>query len=378
MRHTDSGAATGLDLPGLAGVPALADLAGLGGLRARVDQALEEFLRERAAELQSIDAELDTQREIITDSVAGGKRLRPAFCYWGWRGAGGDPDDPRIVVAAAALELLQAAAIVHDDLMDASDTRRGKPSVHRRFQALHDQRRWEGPAERFGLGGALLLGDLCLCWADEMLRGCGLPAERLLPAFGYFDLMRTEVMAGQYLDLVSQASGTTPQDRAMRVVRFKSAKYTVERPLHLGGALAGGSSELISAYSAYGLPLGEAFQLRDDILGVFGDPTVTGKPAGDDLREGKRTVLVAKTLAAATPAQAERFRQRFGDRALTSRGVAELRDIIVASGALAAVERLIVDLTEQAAAALAQAPLADEGVRDAFGELAQAATQRTG
>ena len=211
-----------------------------------------------------------------------------------------------------------------------------------------------------------------------MLRSCDLPAERLLPAFAYFDTMRTEVMAGQYLDLVSQASGTTSLPRAMRVVRYKSAKYTVERPLHLGGALAGATPDLLASYTAYGIPLGEAFQLRDDVLGVFGDPTVTGKPAGDDLREGKRTVLAVKALEGATAAQAEVFRQRFGDRDLDSRGVADLRDIIVQTGALAAVERLISDLTAEAAAALDDAPLTDQEVRLAFGELAKVATHRSG
>jgi geranylgeranyl diphosphate synthase, type I len=350
----------------------------LPGLRARIDGALDRFLGERATELQAIDPELDVQLDVVGSFIAGGKRLRPAFCSWGWRGAGGDADDPRIVIAAAALELLQAAAIVHDDVMDASDTRRGQPSVHRQFASLHSARRWEGPAEPFGVGGALLLGDLCLCWSDEMLRDCGLPADRLLAGFRYFDLMRTEVMAGQYLDLVSQASGTTSLSAAMRVVRYKSAKYTVERPLHLGGVLAGASPELLAAYTAYGVPLGEAFQLRDDVLGIFGDPEVTGKPAGDDLREGKRTVLVAKTLEAATPAQAERFRRRFGDRELDSGGIAELRDTIVATGALATVERLIAQLTDAADTALAKAPMADEDARAALAELARLATQRTG
>jgi geranylgeranyl diphosphate synthase, type I len=350
----------------------------LPGLRERVDAALDRFLGGREAELRAIDSELDVQLEVVGAFIAGGKRLRPAFCAWGWRGAGGAADDPRIVTAAAALELLQTAAIVHDDIMDASDTRRGRPSVHRQFASLHSARQWAGPAEPFGVAGALLLGDLCLCWSDEMLRSCGLPADRLLEGFRYFDLMRTEVMAGQYLDLVSQASGTTSLPAAMRVVRYKSAKYTVERPLHLGGVLAGASPELLAAYSAYGIPLGEAFQLRDDVLGIFGDPQVTGKPAGDDLREGKRTVLVAKTLDAATPPQAERFRQRLGDRELDAGGIGELRDVIVATGALATVERLIADLTEAAETALAKAPMADEDARAALAELARLATQRSG
>ncbi len=373
-RATGSEPGSGPDSAPPAGAPGL----DLGGLRKRVDEELDGFLRRRAAELGAIDPELDIQLDVLVEFLAGGKRLRPAFCYWGWQGAGGDAADPGIVTAAAALELLQAAAIIHDDVMDASDTRRGKPSVHRQFANLHATRRWEGPAERFGLGGALLLGDLCLCWSDEMLRGCGLPGERLMAALGIFDTMRTEVMAGQYLDLVEQAAGTSSVPRAMRVVRYKSAKYTVERPLHLGGVLAGATSELLAAYTAYGIPLGEAFQLRDDILGVFGDPAVTGKPAGDDLREGKRTVLVAKALEAADDAQAARFLERFGDPDLDPDGVVDLREVIVATGALRAVEELIGQLTEAASDAVAHAPVADEAVRSAFSELARAATERSG
>jgi len=357
--------------------PGPGDPLDLEWLRAGVDRELVEFLQERGRELHAIDPALDVQHRVVADFVSVGKRLRPAFCYWGWRGGGGARHDLGIVTAAAALELLQAAAIVHDDVMDASDTRRGKPSVHRQFAQLHQDCGWSGPADRFGVGAALLLGDLCLCWSDELLRKARLPADRLLAGFSYFDRMRTEVMAGQYLDLVAQASGTTSLPQALRVVRYKSAKYTVERPLHLGGVLAGAPAELLDAYSAFGTPLGEAFQLRDDILGVFGDPEATGKPAGDDLREGKRTVLVAKALEAATPAQARRFRRWFGDRDLDSAGVAELREMIVATGALAGVEQMIADLVDAASRALADAPLVDEQARSVLAELAHLATQRT-
>jgi geranylgeranyl diphosphate synthase type I len=243
--------------------------------------------------------------EVVADFVRAGKRLRPAFCYWGWRGAGG-PDCEPIVAAAATLELFQAAALIHDDLMDDSDTRRGMPSVHRRFAMLHRGSGWVGEPRRFGLAGAVLTGDLCLVWCDQMLTDSGLDLDRLARGRPAFDRMRTELMAGQYLDMREQALAgqAGAVERARRVIMFKSAKYTVEEPLLLGGALAGAPPSLLADYSAFGLPLGEAFQLRDDLLGVFGDPEQTGKPAGDDLREGKRTVLVASALERATPVQA--------------------------------------------------------------------------
>jgi geranylgeranyl diphosphate synthase type I len=187
--------------------------------------------------------------------------------------------------------------------------------------------------------------------------------------------MRTELMAGQYLDLLGQAVGGQSVERAMTVIRYKTAKYTIERPLHLGAALAGASDDIVAAYSAYGLPLGEAFQLRDDVLGVFGDPSETGKPAGDDLREGKRTVLMATTSARATPAQAADVQRHLGDPALSPEAVADLRAIITETGALAESERVIADLTGRALAALDVDGL-DPTAREVLGELAVAATAR--
>ncbi len=347
-------------------------------LGARVQTALDAFVAIQAARLRDVAPELDPFVEILSGLLSGGKRLRPAFCYWGWRGAGA-PDGDEIVRAAASLELLHACALIHDDVMDGSDTRRGRPAAHRRFAQLHRSAGWLGPADAFGTGGAILLGDLCLSWADELLYGSGMADAALRSAKPVFDEMRTELMAGQYLDLLEQATGAGSVDGAMRVLRYKSAKYTVERPLQLGAALAGGAAGLHQAYSAYGLPLGEAFQLRDDVLGVFGDPAETGKPAGDDLREGKRTLLVAFALAEAAPAGAEVLRSRLGDPGLDEAGVDDLRTVITTSGALVRVEDLIARLTGQALDALEQAGpgLVAEPGAWALAELAHAATVRT-
>lgn len=341
-------------------------------LRVRVRKHLDEFVSIQVPRLDAVSEDLDVFTESLTDLLAGGKRLRPAFCYWGWRAAGG-ADVEAAVKAATSLELLQACALVHDDVMDDSDTRRGLPAVHRRFAALHRGNEWLGSPEAFGLGSAILLGDLCLSWADELLMSSGLPDEALMRAKPVYDEMRTELMAGQYLDLLEQARGGGSIERAERVIRFKSAKYTIERPLHLGVALAGGNDELVTAFTAYGLPLGEAFQLRDDVLGVFGDPSETGKPAGDDLREGKRTVLVAKALGAASPAQSTKVRRHLGDPHLDADGVELLRSIITETGALDAVEERITELTAQAHSAL---DAVSEPARSVLDGLAVAATAR--
>ncbi|MEV4755468.1 polyprenyl synthetase family protein [Micromonospora sp. NPDC049559] len=345
------------------------------GLRHRIDKALAEFLADQRAWLAGVDEALLPIAEALEAFVLrGGKRLRPAFAYWGYRGAGGADADP-VVATLAALELVQASALIHDDLMDRSDTRRGEPAVHRRFATYHRAAGWVGDAEGFGDSAAILLGDLCLVWSDELLHKGGLDAGAVTRARPVFDEMRTEVTVGQYLDVLTQATGDTSIERAGKVARYKSAKYTVERPLLLGAALADAPAPVRAAYSGYGLPLGEAFQLRDDVLGVFGDPEQTGKPAGDDLREGKRTYLVAAAFEGADEAGRELLTRRLGDPLLDPTGVAQLRDLITSTGALARAERRIAALTETALDSLERADLEDEA-RQVLIDLAIAATRR--
>ncbi|MBV1852498.1 polyprenyl synthetase family protein [Catellatospora tritici] len=344
-------------------------------LRPRVEKALAVFLAERRTHMAAIDDGLLPLADAVESFIlGGGKRLRPAFAYWGYRGAGGDDRDD-VVTALASLELVQASALMHDDLMDASDTRRGEPSVHRRFEALHQQQRWQGEPGGFGAAAALLLGDLCLVWSDELLHGSGLDPAVVAHARPVYDLMRTEVMVGQYLDVLTQASADTSVRRASQVARFKSAKYTVEHPLLFGAALAGAPAELSAAYSAFGLPLGEAFQLRDDVLGVFGDPAATGKPAGDDLREGKRTYLVAMAFEGAGPDDRAALAAGLGRPDLDEAGVARLRRIITDTGALAQTEAYIAQLSSAALAALDAAPVEPEAAA-VLRELAAAAVHR--
>ena len=345
-------------------------------LRQRVQKALDGFVAGQLPLLDAISEELGPLTDALSDLIAGGKRLRPAFCYWGYRGAGGE-DGEQVVAAAAALELFQACALIHDDVMDGSDTRRGQPAVHRRFASLHRSESWTGDPEAFGTGAAVLLGDLCLSWSDEMLGRSGLPTEQLLAGSRVYAEMRTELMGGQYLDLLEQARGGGSIERALRVARYKSAKYTIEKPLHLGAVLAGAGQDVLDGYSGYGLPLGEAFQLRDDLLGVFGDPAVTGKPAGDDLREGKRTALVAMALEAADRAQTAVVRRHLGDPHLTPEGVAALRTVLEDTGACARVERLIDELMDDALVRAGGARRSSRTPACTLEELATAVTRRT-
>lgn len=343
--------------------------------RAAISSTLEAFVDEQAARLAPLGEDAERLVTAARASVTGGKRFRASFCYWGFRSVRYDvPDEPALVRAAAALELLHASALVHDDYMDASDTRRGRPATHRAFEAFHREQGWSGDPVQYGAAAAILLGDLLLSWSDELLRRCGLGHDVVRDALAFFDTTRSEVIAGQFLDVSVQARGGADVDLAMKVLRYKSAKYSIERPLHVGAALAGADADALAGLSAFGLPLGEAFQLRDDLLGVFGDPDVTGKPAGDDLSEGKRTVLVALALAGATEDDARLLDSRLGTD-LSAEEVAEMRRVIESSGAHAEVERRIRTLTDQSLAALDSAPM-EEPARAALRQLADAATQR--
>jgi geranylgeranyl diphosphate synthase type I len=346
------------------------------GLRSRVDKALTAFLGGQRALLVGIDAALAELSDALEAFVlGGGKRLRPSFAYWGYRGAGGTDTDA-VVAAVSALELVQASALIHDDLIDRSDTRRGDPSVHRRFETLHTAARWRGGSAGFGDSAAVLLGDLAMVWSDEMLHTSGVGPRELARARVVFDEMRTEVTVGQYLDVLTQVTADTSVERASKVARFKSAKYTVERPLLLGAALADAPATVRESYSSFGLPLGEAFQLRDDVLGVFGDPAETGKPAGDDLREGKRTYLVAAAFSALPSGDRAALDAGLGDQGLDDDRVERLRALIRESGALDATERRIDELMTASLTALAGAPI-DETARGVLRELAEAAIRRS-
>jgi geranylgeranyl diphosphate synthase, type I len=350
------------------------DQAGLTKIRAEVARALDEFLTRQRAGLAAIGDDMLPWIDTMTGLLGGGKRLRPAFCYWGWRAAGG-PDCPQIYTAAAALELLHASALVHDDVMDASDTRRGRPAVHRQFASRLAQAGFGDGADAFGAGAAILIGDVLLSWTDELYHSSGLPPEVLQRGQPVLDAMRTEVAAGQYLDLVNQVTRSDSVESAMRVVRYKTAKYTIERPLHLGAAMAGAGEAVAAVCTDYGIPLGTAFQLRDDILGIFGDPAITGKPVTGDISEGKRTVLMALATERANSAQLRVLDRYVGDRRLTEAGAAEVRAIITDTSALDECETLIDASVKEATAALDGALITEEA-REALTELAVLSTAR--
>lgn len=354
------------------------------GLRERVQDALDEHLHHQRETLAELGPAMGPLVDAVADLLAGGKRLRAAFLYWGWRALGPDPDlDAAAIRAASSMEIFQAAALLHDDVMDNSDLRRGRPTAHRAFAAHHAEQQWNGASEHFGHAAAILAGDLCLNWTDEMLTTSGLPPEALHRARGEFDRMRTQLMGGQFLDILEGAQGwgqlSYPErlERCLMIIRFKSGQYSVQQPLLIGARAAGAGEETLRALAKYGAHLGEAFQLRDDVLGVFGDPEHTGKPAGDDLREGKHTVLIAHALEYATAEQINFISEHLGNPALGDAQVQQCREILVSSGSLELTEQMISEGADAALSALGDAEaLTDEG-RAALATLVPICTDRT-
>ena len=336
--------------------------AALAELGAHVETRIVTLLDAEIARWAEVDGDLVPPLESLRDLVtAGGKRLRPAFCHWAFVGAGGDPTDPVVVDVGAALELLHAFALVHDDVMDGSDTRRGEAAVHKRFADRHRELSARGEARRFGEGAAILVGDFAFVYAD-MLFATAPPAARPL-----FDELRIELCVGQFLDLAASATGARERSRAELIERYKSGKYTVERPLHLGAALAGRVDDLAGPLTAYGVPIGQAFQLRDDLLGVFGDPEVTGKPVGEDLRERKLTPLVAAAVARDPGLDAE-LDALGADGPADPERIKAVQERLVATGAVDEVEASIAALVDTALAALVHAPITPEA-QDALADL---------
>lgn len=346
--------------------------------RLEIETTLKDFLERITLDLSEISAELTPVSAEITSFLATGKRFRPLFAHAGYLAAGGQNNGAQLknmLKAATSLELLQACALIHDDLMDGSDMRRGAPAVHRYFENYHLENSMRGDKAQFGLSAAILLGDFALIWADKLINESGLSDEQLRRLLPLNDLMRIELIAGQYLDVRESAATTASVERALKVARYKSGKYTIERPLHFGALIAGATPDTISALSNFGIPLGEAFQLRDDQLGVFGEPETTGKPAGDDLREGKRTVLTALAIENFSTSQLQRFNAHFGDLNITLDQISQLRNLITEVGAPEKVEVLIGDLTTSALQALKSEHIS-ENAKPYLNELALMATKR--
>jgi len=326
--------------------PALAEV------QRAVEQALSAALDRMLPRLVATHPALAPVADELRAFTAGGKRIRPALLLLGFEAAGGRGRDAALG-PALALELLHTCALVHDDVIDRADTRRGRPTVHRAFATRHTEAGWRGPAEGYGEAVAILVGDVAFVHADELFLAAGVPAADLLAAFGRFTLLREEVMVGQYLDLQASVEGLGDRDLALRIATLKSGRYSVSRPLEIGALLAGADTALVDGLGAFGEPLGRAFQVRDDLLGVFGDEQTTGKSAFSDLAEGKRTLLVAEALQRLDEAGRAELEAGLGDPALDHARARRLRHLLTSSGARAATEAYVTAAIAEATAVLA-------------------------
>lgn len=352
-------------------------------LSAAVDARIEQIVA------AARDAEYGPDAAILIDAAAsavtGGKRMRARFCHAGWAAAARVQDAAALEPAqlwalCAALEIFQAAALVHDDLIDNSDTRRGRPASHRALEAAHAAQSWSGQAHEFGRASAVLLGDLLLAWSDDELETAIAAHPQAALVRAAYARMRRDVTIGQFLDIAEESAWRSTPDaehaaRAGRIIELKSARYSVQMPLTLGALLAGADAAQLTALERFAAPVGTAFQLRDDVLGVFGDPARTGKPVGDDLREGKRTVLIAWTREAVPAGTRTAIDELLGDRRLDEAQIAFLQETIRASGALERVEALIAGTAQDAERALSGARLDNAAVAE-LRALARAAVNR--
>lgn len=353
-----------------------AELASALGVAEDVVQVIDEFLGRKSLLLGRIDSRCRDLAEAARRATRGGKRLRPAFCYWAYRACGGE-HSREVLSVGASLELLHSAALVHDDIIDDASTRRGEPSAFRRFEQLAETWRPSAPPEDFGRAAAILLGDLLLVWADELVSALEVEPAVMQPLRSYFDIMRTEVIGGAYLELASQASAETDLDTAMTILQFKSAKYTVERPVQIGAVLAQADPARLASLTDFGRAAGEAFQLRDDLLGTFGDAVVVGKPVGEDLRDGRCPPLLALARNASGRAAVKEIDCLRAQPSPKNEQRARLVELIVESGAESVCERMITERLDRARTSLRHVPLADDSAVAMLEALAVAGAYRS-
>ncbi|MFE5844448.1 polyprenyl synthetase family protein [Streptomyces niveus] len=339
-------------------------------LKSRVDRELDRFVRTETEALLALDDALAPLTDVLTSVTARGKRLRSAFCYWGWRAAG-RPDSDAMVRAAASMELVHAAAVVHDDIIDDSALRHGLPTAQ---VALRDAFPAGSRPKARARSLAMLAGDLLMAWAGQMFAGCGLPAAYLGQVRGLWAVLARELIAGEALEVL-YPEGESDVQRSLKVIRYKTAKYTVEHPLHIGAGLAGADPLLREVFSDYGLPLGEAFQLRDDLIGLFGEPATTGKSNTDDISAARPTALIALARQSATPAERRELKALLGRRALTAPQLGQVRAVVERTGARDRVEEMIGERVRVAVGALGGAGIPDLA-HHSLTQLATAATSR--
>ncbi|MFE8910873.1 polyprenyl synthetase family protein [Streptomyces globisporus] len=371
----DAAAHSQADHPPAGSTPPTLDELDFAHLRRGIENVLQDFLDEKLHDLPHPGAR-PLIEHLHTLLSAGGKRIRPTLCVVGWRATGRTDTPAQLLHLAAAIELFHAAAMIHDDIIDRSATRRGHPSAHHALRSQCTAAPDSKSATWFGNSAALILGDLALSWSDQLLYRGQLDTAQLHATHPLLDRLRSEALIGCYVELLATGQHSSDLTLPTEINILKSAKYTIERPLQLGATLGGADPALLEIFTAYGIPLGEAFQLRDDILGVFGDTSTTGKPALDDLREGKPTLLLALAQSRADTHQRAQLHRLVGHPHLDEEGAATVREILTLTGARQEVERRIEAHRLKAVTALNRTPL-PAAVVTALHLMAESVTRRT-
>jgi len=335
-----------------------------------IDERLADAIENELQLWEKVDSSLVEPFASLKGLVfSGGKRLRPAFFHWAHVGAGGNPNSSKAIDVAAAIEMLHAFALAHDDVMDRSEARRGEPSIWQRFANLHEEHRWLGNSLHFGEAAAILVGDLAHVLADKLM-------SRSSPiVLQLWEELRLEVNIGQYLDVLSGAKGKFDHSSARKILEYKTGRYSVQRPLQLGAAVAGQYDELHKPLTDFGQPVGVVFQLRDDLLGVFGNAEKTGKPTGDDLREGKPTPLMAEAFAHASERQRS-ILGKIGSNDLSEKEINDIQEVVEETGAKSVIEQEIEELTDSALEILSTIRL-EKNASESLSELAHFVAYRT-
>ncbi len=336
--------------------------------RAELESELTAWLGRKRRELTAEVGEADELVAKLDQYVLrSGKRLRPALLFYAYRACGGAERDA-VIPAALAVELLHTYLLIHDDIMDRAPTRRGEPTAHLVFRAEHRERGWRGDPGHHGESSAILLGDLAHCYAEELfsaalIRQPPLPAEQATRLRSCFATMCQEVITGQYLEFTAVHRHDLTAEDLLQVLRMKSGRYSVERPIQLGALFAGAPDAVLEPLSEFGLLVGEAFQLHDDLLGMFGDRAAVGKPVGGDLVEGKYTLLVHQALSSAGTDDARQLRSALGNADLEPAEIERATDIIRRSGAADRVVAMVESRHAEAARILGELPLEENGKR---------------
>lgn len=333
----------------------------LAWFKKQFDKQLLAYLSEKRQQAKEINPEIVVLvDEIIRFTENGGKRVRPAFMYSGYIAAGGQAQEA-ILFASLSVELLHTFALMHDDIIDNSDLRRGELTTHKAFEAYHKTRKLKGNKKEFGLSSAILAGDLAFSFAEEILTTAPFPQERIRRARYFFDQMKIQVIYGEYLDVLGGYKDSLTEDEVLQVLEYKTAKYTVERPLHIGAMLAGSDYQTLETFSRYGIPFGQAFQMQDDIVGTFGTEEEIGKPADSDIKEGKKTLLLTKAYEKADKNQLKVLNRVVGKKGATKEDIAKVKQIMEKTGAYDYCVKLAKELLVQAKNAIEDVKLKDEG-----------------